>query len=143
MWLNGLWGACTNATFPVAELCDGLDNDCDGVFDNGFVADGDGYTSCGTNHSSCDPISPNAGPTIAGMSASVIVCDDGDATRHPCQFNHCDSTTDFNCSGQQVMCNDSTSCASLGYFGGFDTVTTTGPGHPVCYFLGSVGAVGV
>lgn len=33
---------------PVAEeVCDGVDNDCDGTMDEGFDADGDGYSACG------------------------------------------------------------------------------------------------
>jgi hypothetical protein len=31
----GAWGACTGATPPDAETCDGSDNDCDGVVDDG------------------------------------------------------------------------------------------------------------
>jgi len=30
------------------EVCDGKDNDCDGLTDEGFDADGDGFTTCGT-----------------------------------------------------------------------------------------------
>jgi hypothetical protein len=33
------WGACTGGVRPVAEICDGLDNDCDGTTDNGIAGD--------------------------------------------------------------------------------------------------------
>ena len=32
---GGKWGPCTGSVGPSAEACDGKDNDCDGVTDNG------------------------------------------------------------------------------------------------------------
>ena len=34
---NGAWGVCEDQVLPTKELCDGLDNDCDGFDDDGFV----------------------------------------------------------------------------------------------------------
>jgi hypothetical protein len=30
-----MWGPCEGDTTPVAEICDGLDNDCDNAVDEG------------------------------------------------------------------------------------------------------------
>jgi len=35
--IAGYWGSCVGAVFPVGEVCDGLDNDCNGEVDDGIV----------------------------------------------------------------------------------------------------------
>jgi len=41
------------------EICDGLDQDCDGIVDEGFDQDVDGYTTCGGD---CDDTDPAVNP---------------------------------------------------------------------------------
>jgi len=67
-----------------ADTCDGLDNDCDGVVDNGADADHDGYSSCGA---------VQGDGTLGGAD-----CDDGDASVHPGAQERCDGVDD-DCNG--------------------------------------------
>jgi|GEM_PF-849953 len=72
--------------FPYqAELCDLLDNDCDGDYDEDFDADGDGSfdgdePDCVTNYASTD-------------------CDDADGLVFPGQVEDCSNLIDDNCNG--------------------------------------------
>jgi hypothetical protein len=67
------------------EVCDGIDNDCDGNIDEGFDADEDGYTTCGGD---CDDTNPNVNPDAAEL------CDGID--------NNCDGVVDEGCGTIQV-----------------------------------------
>lgn len=78
--------------------CDGIDNDCDGQFDEEpyFDGDGDGFTRCGTN------VAPGGDPTdpddkVAGMSADFIDCDDAANIVNPGQAGICGNVTDEDC----------------------------------------------
>jgi hypothetical protein len=78
--IEGTWGECENAVYPVAETCEGLDNDCDGAIDEDFPDKGDsceeGVGEClavGFRVCSTDELS-----TICNVEAGLPLGDDDD-----------------------------------------------------------------
>ncbi len=81
---------------PVDEVCDGVDNDCDGEVDEGLLirtfedADGDGYGDIGSPVDGCVP--------PVGTVDDSSDCNDEDAAVHPGADEACDGV-DNNCDG--------------------------------------------
>ena len=68
------------------EACDGMDNDGDGQIDEGYDADGDGYTQCGTKSG-------------GGTDDAYVDCDDSDAAINPGASEASGDGVDNNCDG--------------------------------------------
>ncbi|MDG1478465.1 MAG: putative metal-binding motif-containing protein [Myxococcota bacterium] len=94
-------GDCDDAeaeSFPGnVEYCDGLDNNCDGVIDEGITStwyadlDGDGYGDDATAMDACE--------APEGYIAEPGDCNDADATFNPDAEEVCSDPTDYNCDG--------------------------------------------
>ncbi|MFH1531474.1 MAG: hypothetical protein ABIK09_12170 [Pseudomonadota bacterium] len=88
--------AACDAAVPSEEVCDGLDNDCDGVTDDVACDDGNGCTADG-----CDPGVGCTHDALTGTS-----CDDGNV----CSLaDHCETGA---CVGTSIDCSDGNPCTT-------------------------------
>ncbi len=119
----GGWGACSIG--PTTEICNGLDDNCNGTVDEGLRvtcyadADNDGYAATGaTTMPVCPvPTRPSVGGCPVGLTnraptSGSVDCNDTSAAIHPGAAELCDAAmVDENCDG---IANPSALCACSG-----------------------------
>ena len=102
-----------------AEVCDGIDNDCDGLIDEGVTtiyysdADGDGYGNPSVSTEACS--------APAGYVTNNTDCDDTNAGINPGVMEICNDSIDNDCDGLVDTSDPGCpSCPSLYFWNGND-----------------------
>ncbi|MCA9598514.1 MAG: hypothetical protein KC776_34625 [Myxococcales bacterium] len=95
--VNGYWGTCTGEVAPTAEVCNGLDDDCNGLADEQLGQTTCGMGACAVTVDNCVDGQPQT--CTPGTGNTVEQCDGVD--------DNCDGQVDEGCScqdGQTQSC---------------------------------------
>lgn len=99
------------------EVCDSIDNDCDGQLDEGFDGDGDGYTTCGyfASNADEDPECLTEDPPCIIEPIYGPDCDDTDPAVNPgaidlCRADEDGVLIDSDCNPDEDSCPFGTRC---------------------------------
>ena len=122
---------CIGQTGPAAEVCNDVDDDCNGVVDDGVDKQTD-PNNCGGCGVKCGPLLPNAIPSCVGGQCMVLVCLPGywdlDPAQPGCEYacvvtnggvEACGDGVDNDCNGQVDegfnLQNDVSNCGTCGH----------------------------
>jgi hypothetical protein len=129
--------AGTDGCVPMAEICNGIDDDCDGVIDNGFDLNTD-VNNCGACNNRC--LFANAVPQCLGGICHILTCDVGYGNADGIESNGCECTQTNGgieiCDGIDNNCNG---VIDEGFNLQTDPANCGTCGHR-CNFMNAVGA---